>query len=254
MQKSTLTPVEVLTPIWERVLQRPTITAEDNFFDLGGDSLLAVQLFSEIARVCGRELAPVTIYCAPTISALAEILEEPTAPILANWENILRPGLSPEEQLQDYFALCLACHHATVATFVPTDVDTKIRGIVWRESRDPDVSAAHAAPGPGLARLDRRRHLDPRRPRRQRPQRRTVERHRGRPGPPARTRRYRFRRRSAGRHRSRDRSRAGGLRRGRRRARRRTRPVAPLDDPGAQPRRSDAGHGFLEAHRRSPRR
>ena len=59
--------------------------------------------------------------------------------ILANWQNILRPGLNCEEQLQDYFALCLACHHATVATFVPTDVDTKIRGIVWRESRDPDV-------------------------------------------------------------------------------------------------------------------
>ena len=59
--------------------------------------------------------------------------------ILANWQNILRAGLTPEEQLQDYFALCLACHHATVATFVPTDVDTKIRGIVWRESRDPEV-------------------------------------------------------------------------------------------------------------------
>jgi hypothetical protein len=59
--------------------------------------------------------------------------------ILANWQNILCGSLTPEEQLQDYFALCLACHHATVATFVPTDVDTKIRGIVWRESRDPDV-------------------------------------------------------------------------------------------------------------------
>src|SRR5271170_2044427 len=59
--------------------------------------------------------------------------------VLANWENMLRPNLTPEEQLQDYFAFCLACHHATVATFVPTDVDTKIRGIVWRESRDPDV-------------------------------------------------------------------------------------------------------------------
>jgi hypothetical protein len=59
--------------------------------------------------------------------------------ILANWENILRPGLHAEEQLQDYFALCMACHHATVATFVPTDVDTKIRGIVWRASRDPEV-------------------------------------------------------------------------------------------------------------------
>jgi len=59
--------------------------------------------------------------------------------ILANWQNLLRPNLNSEEQLQDYFALCLACHHATVATFVPTDVDTKIRGILWRESRDPDV-------------------------------------------------------------------------------------------------------------------
>jgi len=59
--------------------------------------------------------------------------------ILASWQNILLAGLTPDEQLQDYFALCLACHHATVATFVPTDVDTKIRGIVWRESRDPDV-------------------------------------------------------------------------------------------------------------------
>jgi hypothetical protein len=59
--------------------------------------------------------------------------------ILASWQNILRPNQTPEEQLQDYFAICMACHHATVATFVPTDVDTKIRGILWRESRDPDV-------------------------------------------------------------------------------------------------------------------
>lgn len=59
--------------------------------------------------------------------------------ILGNWRNILRDGLTPEEQLQDYFALCLSCHHATVGTFVPTDVDTKIRGILWHESRDPDV-------------------------------------------------------------------------------------------------------------------
>jgi len=59
--------------------------------------------------------------------------------ILANWQNLLRAGQTSEEQLQGYFALCLACHHATVATFVPTDVDTKIRGILWRESRDPEV-------------------------------------------------------------------------------------------------------------------
>src|SRR5690242_2757306 len=59
--------------------------------------------------------------------------------ILANWENILRVELNALEQLQDYFALCLTCHHATVSTFVPTDVDTKIRGLLWQQSRDVEV-------------------------------------------------------------------------------------------------------------------
>ncbi len=33
-----------------------------------------------------------------------------------------------------YFALCLACHHATVGSFVPTDVDSKIRGVLWHQA------------------------------------------------------------------------------------------------------------------------
>jgi hypothetical protein len=72
---------------------------------------------------------------------LSELADSPDGflRILSSWENMLRPERTPEEQLQDYFALCLACHHATVASFVPTDVDTKIRGITWRETRDLEV-------------------------------------------------------------------------------------------------------------------
>ena len=33
---------------------------------------------------------------------------------------------------EDYLALCLAAHHATVGSYVPTDVDSKIRGDLWR--------------------------------------------------------------------------------------------------------------------------
>src|SRR5271167_2537283 len=73
----TSTMVEMLTPIWQRVLQLSSVDVEDNFFDLGGDSSLALQLFNEIARTCNRELPPVTIYCAPTIAALAAVLEQP---------------------------------------------------------------------------------------------------------------------------------------------------------------------------------
>ncbi len=37
----------------------------------------------------------------------------------------------------DYFALCLAAHTASVATYVPTDVDAKIRHALWFEGQ-PD--------------------------------------------------------------------------------------------------------------------
>jgi acetoacetyl-CoA synthetase len=77
---ATPTTIDVLAPIWERVLQRPSVGTEDNFFDLGGDPSSAIQLFSEIAKVSGRELLPLTIYQAPTMAALAALLGKPTRP------------------------------------------------------------------------------------------------------------------------------------------------------------------------------
>lgn len=68
---------DALTAIWQRVLHLSAIGLEDNFFDLGGDSSLAVELFADIAQVFGRELPPVMIYHTPTISALAALLEQP---------------------------------------------------------------------------------------------------------------------------------------------------------------------------------
>jgi len=70
--------IETVTSIWQRLLHRSSIRAEDNFFDLGGNPSIAVQLFSEIAQAYGRELPPSMIYCAPTIAGLAAMLEQPT--------------------------------------------------------------------------------------------------------------------------------------------------------------------------------
>ena len=78
--KPTSTMIEVLTPIWQRVLRHSPIDVEDNFFELGGDSSMALELFNEIARECGRELPPVMIYHAPTIGALAALLDQPAPP------------------------------------------------------------------------------------------------------------------------------------------------------------------------------
>ncbi len=49
-----------------------------------------------------------------------------------------------------YFCACLAAHHTTVATFVPTDVDNQIRGTLWQNAPGPEArtlmrTVAHAA-------------------------------------------------------------------------------------------------------------
>lgn len=44
---------------------------------------------------------------------------------------ILAPTLSDDASLVDYYRLCLAAHHATVSSFVPTDVDNQIRLKLW---------------------------------------------------------------------------------------------------------------------------
>ena len=79
-QKRVPTMIEMLVPIWQRVLQRSSLRIDDNFFDLGGSLRSADILFAEIARACGRELPSATIYRAPTIAALARLLEQPTLP------------------------------------------------------------------------------------------------------------------------------------------------------------------------------
>ena len=73
---TALPTIETITGIWQGIFRRPQIGSEDNFFDLGGDPSLAAQLFSEIAKVFGRELSPLMIYQAPTIAALATAVEQ----------------------------------------------------------------------------------------------------------------------------------------------------------------------------------
>jgi acetoacetyl-CoA synthetase len=74
--------VEFLLPLWQRVLQRPSINVNDNFFALGGNPSLAERIFAEIAEVCGRDLPPLLIYEAPTVATLAALLQQLEPPRL----------------------------------------------------------------------------------------------------------------------------------------------------------------------------
>jgi phthiocerol/phenolphthiocerol synthesis type-I polyketide synthase E len=63
-----------LSRIWRELLGLEAITPDQNFFDLGGDSSLAVRMFSQIEDVFGVKLPLATLYEAPTIEELARIV------------------------------------------------------------------------------------------------------------------------------------------------------------------------------------
>jgi acyl carrier protein len=62
----------VISDIFRRVLENPQVTADSDFFVLGGDSLLATRVLSAIARESGVELDFDDFLDAPTPDALAK--------------------------------------------------------------------------------------------------------------------------------------------------------------------------------------
>ncbi|NES72346.1 MAG: non-ribosomal peptide synthetase, partial [Okeania sp. SIO2D1] len=65
-----------LTRIWENVLGKKLISITDNFFHLGGYSLLAVRLLAQIEKAFGETLTLANLFQAPTIEKLAGILRQ----------------------------------------------------------------------------------------------------------------------------------------------------------------------------------
>ena len=88
----TATPVQTrLAEIWEDLLDVRPVGSRDDFFELGGDSLLAMRLLSEVQREFEVELFPTILLEASTVEGLAARIihngRQLQAPILA-----LKPG------------------------------------------------------------------------------------------------------------------------------------------------------------------
>jgi aspartate racemase len=65
-----------LIKLWEKVLNVRPIGLRDNFFDLGGNSLGAVRLFSEMRKLFGRGFPLSVLFQAPTVEKLADIIRK----------------------------------------------------------------------------------------------------------------------------------------------------------------------------------
>ncbi len=65
-----------LRVIWQKVLGARSVGVNDNFFDLGGHSLLGAKLFAQIEKKLGKNLPLATLFQAQTIAEIAEILRQ----------------------------------------------------------------------------------------------------------------------------------------------------------------------------------
>ncbi|MBD2208314.1 amino acid adenylation domain-containing protein [Nostoc linckia FACHB-104] len=62
--------------VWKQVLHLEKVGIHDNFFDLGGHSLLVVQVNNKLREILQRDLSVVEIFQNPTIKSLAEHLNQ----------------------------------------------------------------------------------------------------------------------------------------------------------------------------------
>ncbi|WP_345817024.1 acetoacetate--CoA ligase (plasmid) [Paraburkholderia sp. PREW-6R] len=64
-----------LRAVWERMFGFQPISRDANFFDLGGDSLLAAEMTSEIENATGSTISFANLMTAPTLAQIADVIE-----------------------------------------------------------------------------------------------------------------------------------------------------------------------------------
>ncbi len=69
------TPESFILAIWQQILGLPNIGLHDNFFDLGGNSLVAASLLAQIHKATGIRIPLVRFFQAPNPAALIRLLQ-----------------------------------------------------------------------------------------------------------------------------------------------------------------------------------
>jgi acyl carrier protein len=66
--------------IWAQVLELGAVGVDDDFFDVGGDSLAATEIAARLRARLGADVDAVAVFELPTVAELAEHLVPTAAP------------------------------------------------------------------------------------------------------------------------------------------------------------------------------
>src|SRR5207247_8945864 len=125
---------ERLVAIWQETIKSAPIGIDDNFFDIGGHSLLAARLFARIEKVLGVKLPLAVLFQAPTIRRLANFIEENGCK--GNWNSLVpiqtqgdRPPLflvhGAEGNVLLYRSLARRMHHQPIYGLQSRGLDSR---------------------------------------------------------------------------------------------------------------------------------
>ncbi len=147
--EAALTPTEaVVADVWRSVLRLDAVARDDDFFVLGGDSLLALDMFNRLRDRLASVPRPITLYAERTVAKLAAAIDANRAAAVALVRGTQRevaamgqvPGASGPASTSDEETYPLA----------PSQV-----GFVLAQRTDPERSSAWCALVPVHGAFDR---------------------------------------------------------------------------------------------------
>ncbi len=147
-----------IAEIWQQVLKLETVPLRRNFFDLGGHSLLLVEVRARLEELMGCSIAMPDLFQYPTIESLAGHLDTETGPVTTAALSTAQRGSRPDDEPIAIIAMAARLPGASdldafwrnlcdgVESIQLADVDELIAGgLDERLARDPRFVAAHSS-------------------------------------------------------------------------------------------------------------
>ncbi|MHC5826167.1 MAG: condensation domain-containing protein, partial [Nostoc sp.] len=90
---------QILTNIWQELLLKAKVSIYDNFFEIGGDSILSIQAVSR-AKNSGIQITPKQIFQNQTIAELALVAN---TTVTVSSQQCIVTGVAPLTPIQQWF-------------------------------------------------------------------------------------------------------------------------------------------------------